>query len=70
MWAIFRLDYKIDIFNVTVDETYKMIDKSKFNVKNIPCRRDLETGELTYYTLNFSEDLIRIYNKKLDISDK
>ncbi len=70
MWAIYRLDYKIDVFNVTVDETYSMIDKTKFNVKNIPCRRDLESNELTYYTLNFCEDLIRIYNKKLDIFDK
>lgn len=65
----YRSDYCIDVQWVEVQDIYDLLytEKIPFVIPNII---DPKTWKMTWFKLPFSEDILRVYNKKLDISDR
>ena len=71
MWAVYRLDFKIDIKDISVQTIYDNLDFKKIESHNIRMVKTWkDEKKLTYFKLEFTEDLLRVYDKKLDILDK
>lgn len=69
-FQVFRLDFCKDFEDSEVQWFTKRIDFSKLSFNNFPIRFDTKDKKPTRFVLPFTDDLLRVYNKKLDISDR